>query len=112
MVEQGNKRSILRQGGTRPKRVAARAYLYAEGAGPQPDELRAAAMIDLFGVEAVYGAGEIEYVTMRNILIAKRIEMIHDSRARSDDWAKWAQEHAAENDELNAAMKAAEEIDG
>ena len=69
-------------------------------------------MVEAFGATAVYGAGEVDYLTMRNILIAKRIEGIHNDRARTEDWAKWAQEHPDENRELMEATKAAEEADG
>ena len=87
----------------------ARAYLYADGDGPEPRELDAMRAIRAFGAEAVWGrplgVGEI-----RRMVVAENIVQAYRARAaHSDGWAAWASANPDANRLLNLAMRLANE---
>lgn len=90
----------------------ARAYLFADGDGPEPRELDALRAIRVFGAEAVWGrplgVGEIKRMT-----VAESIVRAHVGRAtHKAGWAAWAAANPGQNALLNAAMKMAGVDDG
>jgi hypothetical protein len=90
----------------------ARAYLYAEGDGPEPRELDALRAIQAFGAEAVWGR-PIGVGEMRRMLVADSIVRAHIGRAtHKEGWAAWAADNPEQNALLNTAMKMAGAEDG
>jgi hypothetical protein len=90
------------------------AYLYAEDSAhfPKPSELKLLEYIDRFGVEAVtgrktLGAGEL----LRMIAAQNIVQAYRDKQAHKDGWAAWQQQHPAQNQLLERARQAAEELD-
>ena len=67
MVDRGDQPANAR-GGRPPKRIAARAYAYAEGDGPLTRELELLGLIDRFGAMAIMGrtlgAGEVRRLVL------------------------------------------------
>jgi hypothetical protein len=87
----------------------ARAYLYAEGDGPEPTELDALRAIRVFGAEAVWGR-PIGVGEMKRMMVAESIVRAHVSRAtHKEGWAAWAAANPGLNALLNAAMFEAED---
>jgi hypothetical protein len=90
----------------------ARAYLYAEGDGPEPKELDALRAIGVFGAEAVWGR-PIGVGEMRRMMAADAIVRAHMGRAKhKEGWAAWAAANPEQNALLNAAMMLAGVGDG
>lgn len=86
----------------------ARAYLYAEGDGPEPVELDALRAIQVFGAEAVWGR-PIGVGEMKRMMVAESIVRAHIGRAKhKEGWAAWA----AANPDLNALLIAAMKMAG
>lgn len=88
-----------------PKRLAARAYAFAEGDGPQPREYIAAQLVSRFGAQAVFGR-QLGMGEMRRILVVENVINAYHSRARAENWAQWAAQNPDGSRILNAAMKA------
>jgi hypothetical protein len=85
----------------------ARAYLYADGDGPEPKELDALRAIEVFGAEAVWGR-PIGVGEMRRMMVADAIVRAHHGRAtHKEGWAAWAAANPEQNALLNAAMRLA-----
>ena len=90
----------------------ARAYLYAEGDGPEPRELDALRAIRMFGAEAVWGRS-LGVGEMKRMMVAESVVRAHVGRAtHKEGWAAWAAANPGPNALLNAAMFAAEVDDG
>jgi hypothetical protein len=87
----------------------AQAYLYAEGAGPQPEELDALRAIWTFGVAGAWGR-PLGVGEMRRMLVAELIVKAHRQRSQHPEgWAAWAKEHRHESELLNTAARIVEE---
>ena len=79
------------------------AYAYAEGDGPEPDELIAGRLVDRFGAAAVYGR-PLGYGELKRMLTAENIVNAYRARDASANWAQWATENPELNRLLNEAM--------
>ena len=84
----------------------AAAWLYAEGDGPMPEELRNLTYINRFGAPSVFGR-TLGYGEIQRMCAAENIVTWHRERASAGDWVKWANDNPAKSAALNRAMKAA-----
>lgn len=83
-----------------PKRIKVEAYKYAADEytaenkpPPKPKELTRLSYIDRFGVMAVTGQAVLPAREIRKMLVAENILLAYNSRKKSDNWGKWAEEH-------------------
>jgi len=85
----------------------ARAYRYAAGDGPEPEELEILRLMDQFGAVAivgrVLGVGET-----RRMLTVEKIVQAYLQRGAAENWVSWAQEHPKLNALLLHATRAAD----
>lgn len=86
------------------------ALLYAEGSGPQPDELVIAWNIDRYGVQAVMGRSYLGVREIRRLNAATGVYRAYQSRKGYRDkdglenWAEWARNYP----DLSALLMQAE----
>ena len=66
------------------------AYAYAEDGGQIPDELVLVRSVEKYGAQAVYGR-PLSFHEIRMMTLADNVVDAYRERARSDNWAKWAQ---------------------
>lgn len=83
------------------------AYKYAEG-GPVTDELVLSWAVEKYGTQAVYGRA-LSFHEMRMIDLASNVLAAYKERARSDNWAIWADANPKKAELLARAGKLAEE---
>jgi len=88
----------------------AASYAYAEEGGQMPDELILARTVDKYGAQAVFGRilsfHEIQMMTLSDNVVTAYME-----RARSENWAQWAEANPGRARLLNTAGMLYEEID-
>jgi hypothetical protein len=97
-------KTLPRYGGSRsPKRIAAAAYAYACGDGPQPRELYLINCIDRFGVEAVLGRKVLGSKEIKLMAIAENISRWYDERKKAENPADWAKDNDNESSALTVA---------
>jgi hypothetical protein len=71
----------------------AEALAYAQGDGPQPDELRLANAITRFGVEAVTGKRILRPGLLRRITMAENVVAAFEIRAKAENWAAFGNQY-------------------
>lgn len=65
-------------------------YARREGHSPEIETLN---QIDRFGLEAILGRKHFYYGEYRRMIIAENVANAYESRARSKNWAEWANQN-------------------
>jgi hypothetical protein len=89
------------------------AYLYAEDSAhfPKPAELKLLEYIDRFGVEAVTGRKTLGAGELLRMIAAQNIVQAYQSKKdNKEGWVAWQQQHPAQNQLLERARQAAEDL--
>lgn len=87
----------------------ARAYAYANGDGPLPNEIRIARLVERFGADSIYGRplGAKEII---NIELAEDVILLYEEKSKQANQAEWANNHPFENDLLMCALRCAVDL--
>lgn len=92
--------------------MLAAAYLVADGSPIEVSpELLLLREISRWGVQSVMGR-PLYYHEIQHLRAAERVILAYKSKHESEDWARWAQDHKAEDYYLNEAMKLARKYAG
>ena len=87
----------------------AASYAYAEEGGQMPDELILARTVDKYGAQAVFGR-ILSFHEIRMMTLSDNVVTAYTERARSENWAQWAEANPGRARLLNAAGVLYEEI--
>ena len=88
----------------------AASYAYAEEGGQMPDELILARTVDKYGAQAVFGR-ILSFHEIRMMTLSDNVVTAYMERARSENWAQWAEANPGRARLLNTAGMLYEEID-
>lgn len=80
------------------------AYRYASEGHYSP-EIDMLAKIDRFGVEAITGRRKLYFGELRRMILAENIVAAYRARAKSENWAAWANANTVMADVLVEAEK-------
>jgi hypothetical protein len=86
------------------------AYAYADGGGQMPDELILSRTVDKYGAQAVFGR-TLSFQEIRSMSLSENVYSAYQERARSENWAQWAEANPGKARLINAAGMLYEEID-
>ena len=82
----------------------AEAYAWANGDGPQPEELILLGYIDRFGAQSVLGR-VLSAKEIRGMILAENVVRAYRERQSAQDWVTWARDNDAKANLLNEAME-------
>ena len=84
-------------------------YAYAEEGDQMPDELILARTVDKYGAQAVFGR-ILSFHEIRMMTLSDNVVTAYMERARSENWAQWAEANPGRARLLNTAGILYEEI--
>jgi len=84
-------------------------YAYAEEGDQMPDELILARTVDKYGAQAVFGR-ILSFHEIRMMTLSDNVVTAYMERARSENWAQWAEANPGRARLLNTAGMLYEEI--
>lgn len=87
----------------------ARAYAYANGDGPLPEEIRLAQLVERFGSYSVFGR-PLGAKEITNMELAESIVYLYQIKNAHENQAEWANTHPADNALLMYALKCAVDL--